>query len=71
MAKTEATKDEMDKASESLSQILQTIGAAIYQQDQAAQAGAAGQPGPETPSSDEKKKGDKKDSEPEEGEVVS
>ncbi len=74
LAKPEATKDQMDKSSEELSQILQTIGAAVYQQDQAAQAGQAAPGGPEpTDSADSKDKKDSKksDSEPEEGEIVS
>ncbi len=64
LAKTEANKDELDKASEELNQILQTIGAAIYQQ-QSANGGQAteGQPNPDEPKADDKK-------EAEEGEVV-
>lgn len=63
LAKTDSKKDDFDKASESLSQILQTVGAAIYQQEQA-------KPGQETSPSDDKKseKSDKKDAE--EGEIV-
>lgn len=64
LAKTEVKKDEMDKASEDLNQILQTIGAAIYQQQQT-------QPGPagEEPKAEEAKSTDPK-AEAEEGEVV-
>jgi molecular chaperone DnaK len=63
LAKTDANKDEMDKTAEELSQILQTIGAAMYQQQQ---------PGPQ-PGTDEPKSGDdqkKTGDEPEEGEIV-
>lgn len=62
LAKTDAKKDDFDKASEELNQILQTVGAAIYQQQQPPQ------PGTEEPKTgtDEKKS----DTEPEEGEVV-
>ena len=61
LAKTDAKKDDFDKFSEELGQILQTVGAAIYQQQQPPQAG-------EAPKSDEKKPDDKKDAE--EGEVI-
>ena len=64
LAKTDVAKDELDKASEELNQILQTVGAAIYQQQQP-EAGA--QPQSEAPS-EEPKADDKKDAE--EGEVV-
>jgi len=72
LAKTEIKKDEFDKMSEELGQILQTIGAAMYQQEQSAQQ-ATDQAGAETPDSSDKKKDnkDKKDDqEPEEGEIV-
>ena len=63
LAKTDAKKDDYDKASEELGQILQTIGAAIYQQQQ------PGQPGQEPPKSDEPGKTEPpKDAE--EGEVI-
>lgn len=66
LAKTEAKKDDLDKASEELSQILQTVGAAIYQQQQ---------PGPEagqsqSEASSEETKSDDKAKDAEEGEVV-
>lgn len=64
LAKTDAKKDDLDKASEELNQILQTVGAAIYQQQQPQ---GEGQPQPE-PSAEESKSDDKKDAE--EGEVV-
>ena len=64
LAKTDAKKDELDKASEDLSQILQTVGAAIYQQQQTGQPGAEAQPGQEPPKADDSKK------DAEEGEVV-
>ena len=63
LAKTDAKKDDLDKSSQGLSEILQTVGAAIYQQQQ--------QPNSETDSSqtkEEPKDDDKKDAE--EGEVV-
>lgn len=63
LAKTDAKKDDYDKASEELSQILQTIGAAIYQQQQ------PGQPNQETQKSDKTDKAEPpKDAE--EGEVI-
>jgi molecular chaperone DnaK len=67
--KPDAKKDDFDKANEELSQILQTIGAAVYQQQQ---PGPEGKGPEETPKSDDKgdnKGEDKKDAE--EGEVVS
>jgi molecular chaperone DnaK len=61
LAKADVKKDEMDKASEDLNQILQTIGAAVYAQQQPAEG--------EAPKADEAKPSDdKKDAE--EGEVV-
>ena len=62
LVKTESKKDDYDKTSEELSQIIQTVGAAIYQQQQP----QPGQPGQEPPKTDDKKKGP----EPEEGEIV-
>jgi division protein CdvB (Snf7/Vps24/ESCRT-III family) len=59
--------DELNKASEELSQILQTIGAAIYQQQQ---PGAEGQPQPEAGSEEPKTDGKDDKKEAEEGEVV-
>jgi molecular chaperone DnaK len=56
-------RDEYDKKSEELSQILQTVGAAIYQQQQSANP----QSGEEPPKSDDSKKNTK---DAEEGEVV-
>ncbi|MFA4826930.1 MAG: molecular chaperone DnaK [Candidatus Shapirobacteria bacterium] len=67
LAKTDAKKDEFDKFSEELGQILQTVGAAIYQQS--GQAGSStGQPEQEAPKSDKKKDDSKKEAE--EGEIV-
>lgn len=62
--KTEVKKDEFDKMSEELSQILQTVGAAVYQQQ--------GQPGAENsqPSAEESTKTDDSKKEAEEGEIV-
>lgn len=75
LTKTDAKKDDFDKASDELGQILQTVGAAIYQQQdqQASQPGQeSAEPTSESDSkSDEKsdkKEDDKKDAE--EGEVV-
>ena len=71
LANSDAKIDDLNKASEDLGQILQTVGAAIYQQQQ---PGAPGQPGPEAgqPASEEPKTDDKADDkkEAEEGEVV-
>jgi molecular chaperone DnaK len=70
LTKADAKKDELDKASEELNQILQTVGAAIYQQQSTPGEQAAGteaqQPTeePKAESKDEAKK------EAEEGEVV-
>ncbi|MEI8067396.1 MAG: molecular chaperone DnaK [Candidatus Shapirobacteria bacterium] len=69
LAKTEANKDELDKVSEELNQILQTVGAAIYQQ----QAPPTGAPGEEAaPEAEDAKAAaptdDKKEAE--EGEIV-
>ena len=66
-----ATKDELDKASDELNQILQTVGAAIYQQQQPGPE--AGQPGPEgetQSNAEEPKKTDNSKKDAEEGEVV-
>ena len=74
IAKPDAKKDEYDKTTEELNQILQTIGAAIYQQQQPGPAGAGeNQPGeePQGPKTDSSKKKPDDDSKPEEGEVVS
>ena len=68
LAKTDVKADELNKASEDLGQILQTIGAAIYQQSNPPTGGSTeGQPQPEVPT-EEPKSDDKKDAE--EGEVV-
>lgn len=65
LGKADVKKDEMDKASEDLNQILQTIGAAVYQQ----QAPPTGGPEGEAPKAEDvKPSDDKKDAE--EGEVV-
>ena len=70
LAKTDVKKDEFDKMSEELGQILQTIGAAMYQQEQSAQQ--ATEPTDSESPSDEKLKDKKTDdkAEPEEGEIV-
>lgn len=69
LTKADVTKDELDKTGEELNQILQTIGAAIYQQEQSAQAGGADTATSETPTEGESKKEEpKKDAE--EGEIV-
>ena len=75
LAKTDAKADDYNKASEELSQILQTVGAAIYQQPgQNGQAGpeAQAQPEADKKSSKKEKKSSKEDSkkDAEEGEVV-
>ena len=72
LLKTDAKKDEFDKFSEELNQILQTVGAAIYQQQQPP-AGGPEAPSAEEPSADAGKKSKaKKGDEPkaEEGEIV-
>lgn len=69
LAKTDVTKDEMDKASDELNQILQTVGAAIYQQQNPPTGGPeSGQPTTEEPKVEDSKADDKKEAE--EGEVV-
>ena len=68
LAKTDVKKDDMDKASEELNQILQTIGAAIYQQQAPPGGGPQGSP-TEEPKAEEAKSADPK-AEAEEGEVV-
>lgn len=67
LEKTDLKRDDYDKASETLSQIIQTVGAALYQQQQPPE------PEQEAPAPDDKKseksaKTDKKDAE--EGEIV-
>lgn len=70
LGKEGTKKDDLDKFTEEFTQILQTVGAAIYQQQQ--------QSGPQTPpptddataSDDKKKKKSDKDDNVEEGEVV-
>lgn len=67
LAKADAKKDELDKIGEELNQILQTVGAAIYQQEQAAQTAPGATP--EAPTEGETKTEEpKKDAE--EGEIV-
>ncbi len=68
LTKTDANKDELDKASDELSQILQTVGAAIYQQQQPGPEANAGEAPTEEPKTEETKSDDKKEAE--EGEVV-
>ena len=68
LAKTDVKKDDMDKASEELNQILQTIGAAIYQQQAPPAGGPQGSP-TEEPKAEEAKSADPT-AEAEEGEVV-
>lgn len=63
--KSDAKSDDLNKMSDELGQILQTVGAAIYQQQQPGQSGPEGQPQPNT---EEPKADDKKEAE--EGEVV-
>lgn len=64
LSKSDAKKEDYDKASEELSQILQVVGTAIYQQQQQ-------QPGPEASTNPgDKDQKPKSDNEPEEGEVV-
>jgi len=69
LAKSDAKIDDLNKASEDLGQILQTVGAAIYQQQQPGAPGseAQNQPNPEEPKPEDKAENKK---EAEEGEVV-
>ncbi len=66
LSKEGSTKEEFEKMSEELGQILQTVGAALYQQEQQAQAGANPEASAEAqaPTEDSPKK------EAEEGEIV-
>jgi molecular chaperone DnaK len=64
LAKSETSIDGLNKASEDLGQILQTVGAAIYQQQQPGPEAGQPQPGAEEPKTDDTKK------DAEEGEVV-
>jgi len=65
--KSDAKSDDLNKMSDELGQILQTVGAAIYQQQQPGQPGTEGQGQPQ-PNAEEPKADDKKEAE--EGEVV-
>ncbi|MFA6007565.1 MAG: molecular chaperone DnaK [Candidatus Shapirobacteria bacterium] len=67
IAKTDAKKDEYDKFTEELNQILQVVGQAVYGQPE---AGKSGEPAPEAeaPKADKAKANEKKDAE--EGEIV-
>jgi molecular chaperone DnaK len=69
IAKADAKKDEYDKFTEELNQILQVVGQAVYGQPE---SGKPGEPTPEangeSPKSDDKKSDEKKEAE--EGEVV-
>jgi len=64
IAKTDAKKDEYDRFTEELNQILQVVGQAVYGQPEAGQS----QPGPQAEAPTDDGKGDGK--EPEEGEIV-
>ena len=68
LAKTDVNKDELDKASDELSQILQTVGAAIYQQQTPPTGGPEAGAPQETPTEEPKAEDSKKEAE--EGEVV-
>jgi molecular chaperone DnaK len=69
LAKTDAKKDEFDKFTEELNQMLQAVGQAVYAQPE---ANKAGEPAPEAEAKDSKKSDNKKGNgkEPEEGEIV-
>ena len=69
LEKQDASKDDLDKTRESLSQILQTVGAAMYQNPDQTQAGDQTQEGKEDKGEDKKNAKDDK-SDAEEGEVV-
>ncbi len=68
IAKTEAKKDEYDKFTEELNQILQVVGQAVYGQPEASQPQGQPESGSEAPKSEEPKSDEKKEAE--EGEVV-
>jgi len=68
IAKTEAKKDEYDKFTEELNQILQVVGQAVYGQPEASQPQGQPESGAEAPKSEESKSDEKKEAE--EGEVV-
>jgi len=69
LEKQDVSKDDLDKTRESLSQILQTVGAAMYQKPGQTQAGNQAQDDKTAKSKDKKNSKDDK-SEAEEGEVV-
>ena len=68
LGKSDAKMDDLNKVSEDLGQILQTVGAAIYQQQAPPTGGPEAQPTEEPSKEDVKKADDKKEAE--EGEVV-
>lgn len=75
LVKTDAKKDDFDKMSEELNQILQTVGAAIYSQQQPPTGGPGGEPTSEAPTEEPESKASKKSKksdskEAEEGEIV-
>jgi len=69
LEKQDVSKDDLDKTRQSLSQILQTVGAAMYQKPGQTQAGNQAQDDKTAKSKDKKNSKDDK-SEAEEGEVV-
>ena len=69
LEKQDANKDDLDKTRQSLSQILQTVGAAMYQNPDQTQAGDQAQDSQEDKGEDKKDAKDDK-SDVEEGEVV-
>ncbi|MFA6250001.1 MAG: molecular chaperone DnaK [Candidatus Shapirobacteria bacterium] len=68
LTKADAKKDDFDKTAEELTQILQTIGAAMYQSEPPKTA--EGQQGQEPPQPEEGKDTKKSDKDAEEGEIV-
>jgi molecular chaperone DnaK len=74
LAKSEATKEEIDEATKKLSEELQKVGAAMYAQQPTADSGqqstGAEEPKTEEPATDDKKTSEDKKEEAVEGEVV-
>lgn len=68
IVKTDVKKDEYDKFTEELNQILQVVGQAVYGQPEASQPQGQPESGPEAPKSEGPKSDEKKEAE--EGEVV-
>lgn len=70
LAKSDAKKDEFDKASEELNQVLQVVGQAVYGQPEAQSKAAESEPTDKDSSSKSKDSKDDEKKDAEEGEVV-